>query len=78
MVIRALSRFSATLFLVALTAGCSMSRLESPRSFFNACTFSFGGCMYEGSYEPGEEKYAEEEAKRLNREQIEKLKRQSL
>lgn len=34
--------------------------------------------MYEGSYEPGEEKYAEEEAKRLNRQQLERLKQQSM
>lgn len=78
MVIRMLSRLSIVLLFGGLTAACSMVGSGSSHSFFNECTFSFGGCMYEGSYEPGEEKYAEEEAKRLNRQQLERLKQQSM
>jgi hypothetical protein len=31
--------------------------------------------MYEGSYEPGEEDYAEDEAKRLNKDSSDRLRR---
>jgi len=50
----------------AVLAGCGGpggSRL------FNECTWNRSGCMYEGSYEQGEEQYAEEEARRLNKQQ---------
>jgi hypothetical protein len=38
------------------------------------CSWLFGSCGYEGSYEPGEAVYAEQEAARLNRAQLSRLK----
>ena len=42
------------------------------------CRLNRSACLYEGKYEANEEAYAEEEAKRLNRAQIERLRRTSL
>ena len=80
LVVSAVRRCSVVLFLSVLMTACSMpgSGPGSSRSFFNECTFSFGGCMYDGPYEPGEEQYAEEEARRLNREQLDRLRQLSL
>ena len=82
MFIRALCRCSVVLVLMGLMTACSIGGSDSSssasRSFFNECTFSFGGCMYDGPYEPGEEQYAEEEARRLNRAQLERLRQLSL
>lgn len=51
-----------------IMSGCTGSRtINRP---FNECTLNRQACMYEGSYEPGEEKYAEEEARRLNKAQM--------
>lgn len=41
----------------------------SKSKFFNQCTWNRDSCMYEGQYEPGEEEYAEKEARRLNKAQ---------
>jgi|GEM_PF-1151300 len=39
------------------------------------CAFAPEQCMYDGPYEPGERAYAEEEAKRLNRNSLNRLRR---
>ena len=65
-------RCGVTLFLVALAAGCSSGPGKSS-SLLNACTWNRSSCLYEGSYEPDEEEYAEEEARRLNKAQIKRL-----
>ncbi|QAA93685.1 hypothetical protein CKA81_07415 [Pollutimonas thiosulfatoxidans] len=82
MFIQTLSRCGAVLFLAAVISGCSTGSPEagpsaSSRSpgLFNPCTWNRSSCMYEGRYEPGEEAYAEEEARRLNRAAAAKLRR---
>lgn len=51
----------------ALLSGCfSASPVASSR--VSKCGW-WGNCAYEGSYEPGEEAFAEREAARLNRAQ---------
>lgn len=66
MFIQMLSRCGVALFLIALGSGCSWIGLgDSGHS--SECKWSRSSCLYEGSYEPGEEDYAEEEAKRLNK-----------
>ena len=71
MSIQMLSRFGLSLFLVVLISGCSTT--VSDRSF--KCKWVPSSCIHEGSYEPREEEYAEEEAKDLNRDAAEKLRR---
>lgn len=64
-------------------AGCSISRpdatqvQELPRSAAeeNRCRSHPRSCIYEGRYDPGEREFAEEEAKRLNRAEGERLRR---
>ncbi|SHI22931.1 hypothetical protein [Pollutimonas bauzanensis] len=76
MSIRVLSRCGLSLFLAALVSGCSLIGLgDSGRS--NECKWNRSSCMYEGRYEPGEEGYAEQEAKDLNRAASERLRRSS-
>lgn len=69
MSIHTLSRCGVVLCLVALTAGCSTLSSRTTSRLFNSCTWDREECLYEGSYEPGEEEYAEEEAGRLNKAQ---------
>ncbi|MCD0501667.1 hypothetical protein LPZ50_01465 [Bordetella petrii] len=60
--------------LVMMTSACSSGSSSSPVGrLFNECTWYRSGCMYEGSYEEGEREYAEEEAQRLNRAQLQRL-----
>ena len=66
MTIQMFIRFGVGLFLVALVSGCASGGNVQ-------CKLSPSSCMHEGSYEPGEEEYAEEEAKDLNREASRKL-----
>ncbi|RTZ41100.1 hypothetical protein EKL30_15545 [Candidimonas sp. SYP-B2681] len=76
MVIQMVSRYGVALFFVALVSGCSSTGLgASARS--DECKWNRSSCIYEGAYEPGERDYAEEEAKRLNRAQSERLRRGS-
>jgi hypothetical protein len=77
----------AVLFLVALAAGCSStksgtaskgssaSRSSSSAAVGNDCRWNRSKCLYEGSYEPGEREYAEQEAKDLNQAEYERLRR---
>lgn len=67
MSIHVVCRSSIALCLVALMAGCGG---KSTSRLFSECTWNRDACMYEGAYEPGEEAYAEEQAKRLNRSQM--------
>lgn len=62
MSVQSLSRFGLMLFFLAVLAGCASS--GGPLQ----CRLNPSSCMHEGSYEPGEGDYAEEEAKDLNRE----------
>ena len=74
MSIKLLSRCCFSLLIVAFVSGCATSGVGQP-AFLNKCKWSPSSCMYEGSYEPGEREYAEQEAQRLNRAAYEKLRR---
>ncbi len=69
MSIQTLGRCGVLLFLAALNSGCS--------SLVGECAWYRSSCMYEGQYESGEEGYAEDEAKRLNKESSDRLRRSS-
>lgn len=71
MSIQILGRFGLSLFLVVIVSGCSS--VGSERSI--KCKWAPSSCIHEGSYEPGEEEYAEDEAKDLNRDASRKLRR---
>ncbi|KAG1078831.1 hypothetical protein G6F57_012729 [Rhizopus arrhizus] len=88
MSIHTLSRCSVALVLVALVAGCSSilpgasssspgtgSSAASERVVSDNCKFFRSRCIYEGSYDAGERNYAEQEAKRLNTAELERLRR---
>lgn len=76
MTVQMFSRFGAGLFLMALVSGCSSIGLgDSARS--NECKWNRSSCMHEGSYEPGEREYAEQEAKHLNQAASARLRRSS-
>ncbi len=83
MYMQRLGRFGLVLCFGALVAGCSVvdlggilgSNSSTPSARDGECSRNRSSCMYEGSYEPGERDYAEEEARRLNRASLEKLKR---
>ncbi len=87
MFLQTYSRFGVAIFLIALISGCSTTgiaeldhkdeRVPPAKTVFNPCTWNRSSCMHEGSYEPGERHYAEQEAKRLNRAQIERLRTSS-
>jgi hypothetical protein len=68
---RIFGRFGLLFFLAAVFSGCSSSG-ESLE-----CRVSPGSCMHEGSYEQGEDVYAEKKAKDLNREAARKARRGS-
>lgn len=65
MSIQRYGRCSAVLVALALVSGCSMGAGRSDRS--SECRWMPSRCAYEGAYEPDEEAYAEEEARRLNK-----------
>lgn len=79
--IHTLGRYSATLFLVGLLSACSSS--DSARSGAvggaawrsSDCFGNRNSCLYEGRYESDERSYAEEEARRLNRAALQRLRR---
>ncbi len=68
MSIQSLGRCGVVLFLAALSSGCSIG---------NECAWYRSSCMYDGKYEQGEEDYAESEAKRLNKNSTDRLRRSS-
>lgn len=85
MSIQLLGRGGLVLLLAAL-AGCSSSSTPNPWSSPASsgpdssrvsleCRLSRSSCIYEGKYEAGERDYAEDEAKRLNRAEMERLRR---
>lgn len=87
--IQLLSRGGPLLLLAALMSGCSSSSSSvnpwsspaAPGSGPDSsrvsleCRVSRNSCLYNGKYEVGERDYAEEEAKRLNRAEMERLRR---
>lgn len=77
MYIQKFSPCGATLFLAALVSGCSVIGLDDSSVRASECERNRSSCMHEGSYEPGEREYAEQEAKDLNRAASQKLRRSS-
>ena len=68
------------MLLLVLVSGCSVPGLgDSGRGDErrNECRWSRSSCMYEGAYDPGERDYATEEAARLNRAELRRLRRSS-
>lgn len=74
--------------LISLLAACapgghhghsnsSTSRSPSLAAQRMMCALNPDECMYQGPYETGEDIYAEEEAKRLNRDSLNRLRRGS-
>lgn len=63
--------------LLLILAGCAQSPQSSAHSDRLQCKLNPSSCMYEGPYEPGEDKYAEQRAKELNKKAARKLRRQS-
>ncbi|HLU02710.1 MAG TPA: hypothetical protein VKZ94_08095 [Advenella sp.] len=68
MSIETCSRCAIVLSLVVFIAGCGTADNKKPvaADLSNDCKWHRSSCLYEGSYEPGERDYAEQEAKRLN------------
>ncbi len=88
MFIQRLSRVGAALSMLMLISSCSLIGLEAPETGSassksavdaparsNDCRWNRSSCIHEGAYEPKEKDYAEQEAKRLNRIALEKLRR---
>ena len=86
--IQMLGRGGLVVLLATLMSGCSSSSSINPWSSPAApgsgpdssrvsleCRVSRSSCLYDGKYEVGERDYAEEEAKRLNRAEMERLRR---
>lgn len=80
-----ISRCGAALFFVALAAGCSSSKPSAadkasmseatPARASNECKANRRKCLHEGSYDVGERDYAEDEARRLNLAEAQRLRR---
>ena len=79
------SRCGAALCFVALVAGCSSSKPTAadkagmsnatPARASNECKANRSKCLHEGSYDVGERDYAEDEARRLNLAEAQRLRR---
>ncbi len=73
------------LAVVAVVAGCSslrgegstaaLERTRSPSQASNECRWNRSKCLYDGKYEAGERDYAEQQARRLNLAEVERLRR---
>ena len=81
--IQNLKRIAIASIITLSVSGCSIfnfgsdsAKLPPPtKSASNPCAFNKSSCMYNGNYEAGERQYAENEARRLNQAQLERLKR---
>ncbi len=69
-------RYLALVTCLLVLTGCASSSSHSDQTERLQCRLNPSSCMYEGSYESGEEQYAEQRAKELNQESLRKLKRQ--
>ncbi|MGE8633709.1 hypothetical protein [Achromobacter piechaudii] len=85
MLIRLLSRPAVVLVVAALSA-CSSTKPPAPSTATGAaaaeervvadnCKILRSRCIFEGSYDAGERNYAELEAKRLNKAELDRLRR---
>lgn len=85
MSIRSFIRTAVLALPAFAVAGCSSpvaslfgGNDQAAYSRSSECVINRSRCIYEGSYESGERDYAEEQARRLNQAQLERLKRTSL
>ncbi|MGE4450799.1 hypothetical protein [Castellaniella sp.] len=74
---RIVIRCGIALLFAALVSGCFGGGGPPARQTDRGgdCQWNRSRCLYEGSYEPGERDYAEQEAKDLNRAALERLRR---
>lgn len=76
MPMHALTRYGFMLFLLTSVVGCGTSKdaakLDASTPIANECS-PRSSCIFKGSYESGERKFAEEEARRLNKAQTLRL-----
>jgi hypothetical protein len=76
MTIQTIARWGAALFLILFVSGCMWR--HHPRNgeggMASECRTQ-ASCNYNGQYEPGERGYAEQEAKRLNNAETQRLQR---
>ncbi|WP_323028608.1 hypothetical protein [Castellaniella defragrans] len=72
---RVVIRCSIALLFAALVSGCFGGGPARQMERGGECQWNRSRCLYEGSYEPGERDYAEQEAKELNRAALERLRR---
>ncbi|MFC4299201.1 MULTISPECIES: hypothetical protein [Castellaniella] len=73
---RIVIRCGVALGFAVLMAGCFGGGAPARQSAQGGdCQWNRSRCLYEGSYEPGERDYAEQEAKDLNRASLQKLRR---
>ncbi len=87
MLIRLLSRHGVALLFAALISACSSTPTTptgssetakvaaSERVVSDNCKILRSRCIFEGSYDAGERNYAELEAKRLNKAELDRLRR---
>ena len=84
MPILSLSRYGVALLLAVLVSGCGSSgsglfsggsTYRSSGEVSNECLRDRRSCIHEGRYEQGERAYAEDEARRLNQAQLDRLRR---
>ncbi|ARP96914.1 hypothetical protein CAL15_22625 [Bordetella genomosp. 13] len=82
MVVQTWARRGVMLVFATLVSGCStLGGSDEPEaappssSVDIQCRLSRSSCIHEGSYEPGERDYAEEEAARRNRAELDRLRR---
>lgn len=77
---KTLSRCGSVLLLIVFLSACSSFDRETASASSvserqDDCAWNRSSCLYEGRYDVGERDYAEEEAKRLNRAQLNRLRR---
>lgn len=79
--IQAVTRYTVSILVIGLLSACSSSGpgragVSSGAGWRSSdCYGNRSSCMYEGRYESGERSYAEEEARRLNRAALQRLRR---
>lgn len=75
--IQAVTRYTVSILVIGLLCACSSSEPGHSGAGWRSsdCYGNRSSCMYEGRYESGERRYAEEEARRLNRAALQRLRR---
>lgn len=80
MSVQTLNRCGVALLLSAPVPGCSFlgsDRNSTPGRLSDQCGWNRSKCLYEGAYESGESDQAEDEARRLNKAEADRLRRKN-